>query len=59
VLASIEFTDEQINKLAYKRYHYPDPRIQKRTETLYLKRRGTRHGENCRLCRVTKTTLAK
>ncbi len=26
---------------------------------LYLKRRGTCHGENCWLCRVTKTTLAK
>jgi transposase len=55
----ITFTDEQVNELDYERYHYPDPRVQKRMEMLYLKSQGMSHGEICRLCRVTKTTLAK
>ena len=55
----IPFTDEQIEQLNYERYHHPHPTIQRRMETLYLKSQGLAHQEICRLCRISRTTLAK
>ena len=36
-MIAIEFTTEQIDILEYERYHYPDPKIQKKLEVVYLK----------------------
>jgi transposase len=55
----IDFTDAQILELDYERYHYPDPRIQKRMNLLYLKGIGLKHQQICSQERVTKATLAK
>lgn len=56
-MIDIEFTTEQIDTLEYDRYHYPDPKIQKKLEVVYLKSQGLQHQEICRICRICKTTL--
>lgn len=54
----IEFTPEEIDALEYELYYHPDPKAQKKMEALYLKSQGVEHPEICRLCRISKTTLA-
>ena len=39
----IHFTDEGIAALNFERYHYPDPRVQKKFEVLWLKSQGLCH----------------
>jgi len=53
----VEFSPEAIENLDYERYHHPSPRVQQKMEVLYLKSTGMTHGEICRLCRISKTTL--
>ena len=54
----VEFSSMIIDRLDYERYHHPSPIIQKRMEVLYLKSMGMPHKEICRICRISKTTLA-
>lgn len=56
-MITIEFTAEQIDALEYERYHYPDPKVQKKMDVLYLKSLGMEHQEICRICRICRTTL--
>ena len=39
----INLTDEEIATLSFERYHYPDPRVQKKFEVLWLKSQGLSH----------------
>ena len=55
----INFTQEDINKLHYERYHHPHPLVQKKMEVLYLKSQGIKHKEIGSLCQISKTTLTK
>ena len=57
-MIKIEFSAEEIDTLEYERYHHPDPKVQKRMEVLFLKSQGVEHQEICRLCRISKPTLA-
>lgn len=54
----VEFSPEIIEKLDYERYHHPSPQVQKKMEVLYLKGRQISHKEICRICRISRTTLA-
>ena len=56
-MIKIDFTSDEIDALEYERYHYPDPKVQKKLEAVYLKSQGLTSPEICRLCRVCKTTL--
>ena len=56
-LITIEFSPAAIDVLEYERYHHPHPKVQKKMEALYLKSQNVKHGEICRLCRISKTTL--
>jgi transposase len=53
----IDFTQEDIDKLHYERYHHPHPLVQKKMEVLYLKSQGIKHKDICSLCKISKTTL--
>lgn len=53
----IDFTPDEIDALEHERYHYPDPKVQKKLEVVYLKSQGLASAEICRLCRVCQTTL--
>lgn len=57
-MIQIAFSVEEINKLDHERYHYPNPKVQKKMEVLYLKSMGLPHNEICRLCKISNTTLA-
>jgi transposase len=57
-MIKINFTPEEINALDHERYHHPHPRVQKKMEALYLKSQGVKHKDICRLCQISKTTLA-
>jgi transposase len=39
----INFTEEEIAALNFERYHYPDPRVQKKFEVLWLKSQDLSH----------------
>jgi len=57
-MIKINFTQEGINALGYERYHHPHPKVQKKMEAIYLKSQGVKHKEICRLCQISRTTLA-
>ncbi len=54
----IEFSPEEIGALEYERYNHPHPKVQKKMEALYLKSQGLTHKEICRLCDISRGTLA-
>lgn len=54
----VVFSREIIDALDYERYHHPSPAVQRKMEALYLKSTGMSHKEICRICRISKTTLA-
>lgn len=55
----IEFTNEQISELEYERFHYPEPRVQRKLEALYLKSQTLPHRMICKLCRISNVTLVE
>ena len=55
----INFTQEDVDKLHYERYHHPHPLGQKKMEVLYLKSQELKHKYICSLCKISKTTLTK
>lgn len=55
----IDFTEEDIKKLHYERYHYPHPLVQRKMEVIYLKSQGLAHQDIRMLCHISKTTLTK
>ena len=58
-MIKIEFTSEQINELEYERFHYPEPRVQRKFEALYLKSQGLSHKSICGLCKISNVTLVE
>jgi len=58
-LIKIEFTRDGINELEYERYNYPEPRVQRKMEVLYLKSQGLTHKSIRQICRISPVTIAK
>ena len=58
-MIQIAFTTQAINELAYERYHYPDPKAQKRIDVLHLKSLGKPHNQIREICGISGPTLAK
>ena len=56
-MINLEFSEAQAEALHYARYHHPHPRVQRKREALWLKSRGVRHKEICRLTGISSTTL--
>lgn len=52
-----EFTDEQVERLAYERFHHPHPRVQKKMEAVFLKAKGLPQWEICELVGISSNTL--
>jgi len=57
-MINIEFSEDEILALRQERYNYPHPRIQAKMEALYLKSMEVAPGEICRLCDISRPTLA-
>ncbi|NQE06499.1 hypothetical protein C5S32_11575 [ANME-1 cluster archaeon GoMg1] len=53
----IEFTEEGKQALDYERYNYPDPRVQRKMEALWLKSQELSHEDICRLTGISPNTL--
>jgi len=56
-MIKIELSEEEINQVAYERYHHPHPRVQKRMEAVFLKSQGLPHNQICKLVGCTNNTL--
>lgn len=55
----INFTDEEIETLQYERYHYPDPKVQKKFEVMYLKSQNLSHEIIAQLAGVSSRTVQR
>jgi transposase len=53
------FTAEDREALAYDRYHYPDPRVQRKIEVLWLKSHGLGHDEIATYADVSRRTVQR
>jgi len=56
-MIEVKFTENDIERLNYERYHYPHPLVQRRMESLWLKSQGLKHEEICRLTKISPNTL--
>jgi hypothetical protein len=58
-MLQLQFTEEEIERLSYERYHHPHPRVQKKMEVLYLKSQRLSHQTIKQLARISENTLLK
>ena len=58
-MLQMQFTAEEIERLHYERFHHPDPRVQKRCETVYLKALDFAHQEIGRIVRFSQPTVRR
>ncbi len=56
-MIKISFTETDIEALRYWRFHHPDPRVQVRTEALYLRSQKVASREILRLCGISKASF--
>jgi len=58
-MIKIIFSEKEIDEFEYERYHYPDPKVQRKMEVLYLKSQNIEHQFICSLCRISSVTLVE
>ncbi len=56
-MITIEFSQDDIDALDYERFHHPHPKVQRKMEALFLKAKGLKHAEICRLCGISTPTF--
>jgi len=56
-MINIVFTEEEMQALNYERFHHPDPHVQCKMGTLWLKSQKLSHKEICRLTGISPNTL--
>lgn len=56
-MATVEFTDEQVEQLAYERFHHPHPRVQRKMEGVLLKAKGFTVQDICDIVGCCPNTL--
>lgn len=56
-MLQLSFTAEQVEQLAYERFHHPHPRVQKKMEAVLLKAKGFKHKEICNVLSICGNTL--
>jgi transposase len=55
----INFTEEEMHALQFERYHYPDPKVQKKFEVLWLKSQDLSHETIAQLSGVCSRTVQR
>ena len=55
----ISFSMEDRRALAHDRFHYPDPRVQRKMEVLWLKSHGLNHDEIAAYADVSLRTVQR
>lgn len=58
-MLSVTFTVDEIQELQEGRYHYPEPRVQRKYEVLWLKNNRFSHQEIARLAGVSPRTVQR
>lgn len=58
-MISVQFTEEERRALNYERFHYPDPRVQRKMEVLWLVSQGLGREEAARLAGVSSKTVRR
>ena len=58
-MIQLEFTQAQIDTLETERYTHPDPKVQRKLETLYLKSLDLPHHQIRRICRLSEPALVR
>ena len=58
-MLSIQFTEEDKQALDYERFHYPDPRVQRKMEALWLVSQGLSRSEVAGLAGVSTKTVRR
>jgi transposase len=58
-MLSIQFTEEDKQALDYERFHYPDPRVQRKMEVLWLVSQGLSRSEVAGLAGVSTKTVRR
>ena len=58
-MINFEFSDQEIDELEHNRYNFPDPKVQRKMEAVYLKSQGLSHSLICHLCKISRVTLVK
>jgi len=58
-MVSIQFTEEERQALDYERFHYPDPRVQRKMEVLWLVSQGLGREEVAHLAGVSSRTVRR
>jgi transposase len=58
-MRTITFTPEDRRTLAHDRYHYPDPRVQRKMEVLWLKSHGLTHDPIAAYAGVSRRTVQR
>ena len=56
-MIKIEFTEEEIAELEYERFHYPNPKVQRKMEAVYLKSYDLSHKMIANICKISSVTL--
>ncbi len=56
-MIKIEFNQDEINQLRYDRYHYPEPRVQRKIDVLLLKSQGIAHNKIAEITGICPNTL--
>jgi transposase len=56
-MLTLHFTEADRQQLQSERFHYPQPRVQRKMEVLYLKSHGLPHGAIARLTRLSERTI--
>ena len=56
-MITIEFTEDEKQKLMYERFHHPHPRVQIKMEALWLKSQGMEHQAITQLVGISANTL--
>ncbi len=56
-MITIEFSEADIEALDHERFNHPHPKVRRKMDALYLKAKGLKHREICRLCGISKQTL--
>jgi transposase len=58
-MTRITFTDDDLSAIAFERYHYPDPFVQRKLEVLWLKSQGLAHHDIARLAGVSRASVQR
>lgn len=56
-MITIEFSEVDIEALDHERFHHLHPQVRRKMEALYLKAKGLKHLEICRLCGISTQTF--